>query len=805
MVRPTFIRSKSPRTRIAPTYESPTIPQSDILVEDSDSNLQPSQREAKRERIEHLAKRWLSSKRPVLLCTSLRHGPFGHPWKNPWATRIELPRKRREERRHKSRKTEKSDVRSDTVEPNQHSAPKRRHDDLKIPRDTVETPTRETKRVKRIQDEGTTSRRRDRRQESRNYTEGWLRRQEAHLRDAATPTSSQADGVGDMSTPSKAPRSPAQAWPTPKLGRSASTPSNLPRKRKHTLSDQQDPHPYFPTKDYPTTESLEVNLSRTSKQHISSRDRVDVNVATGSPAAQEDGKCGGQDASCSNEPGTHDIFGMSKPLTSTSEAVDGRESPETLQQDPSPEAPEDRIVDEPGNAPEKANFTRKARYMTFASPQVSLAQEHQNRQRGSNLREMDVTGKDDENASAINNDVPLAVKQSRDLRSGANLDTPATTRSPSKLQNSLNACDHQLSQGNNVQDAQESASKPSHSSTMAPPPNVHSAQSTEGIPDHQNSAAFQNSALDFSTQGAVLFAQQAFQNALSSPLKVDSPSNSIPGNTTAGLTSITPFRDFNISPGRRQRDIDLAAKKRRESGVEAISTQALFEAADDFTFSTVKKPAQGQRKARKRASFAPSPTKDPHLGKLGLVDSVPHTQSGEGKESFSIRMEDCSTPSFDGLSAPTPANGDESVSKPRSTSSASILKRNSSSETRSRDMSLIHQPDSSSTIPPAQGQNYEAFTSFDFMSLNKENSDSLKVPAFDDSKNNGFPATNDSSPAKGVSYQEAQGQSKSAFSQETDIDGTVRELDLFLHWDLGEEMRKSSGHLGSQGMICSQG
>jgi len=121
--------------------------------------------------------------------------------------------------------------------------------------------------------------------------------------------------------------------------------------------------------------------------------------------------------------------------------------------------------------------------------------------------------------------------------------------------------------------------------------------------DFQDSPPHSISTRDFSTQAAILMAQQAFQEELVSPQKqnikldmMDDATLMAPTRQVPSLGVITPFRDLR-SPSQDANRIPAADVP--------ISTQDLFNAASNFAFSTVKKV-----KAKKRASFAPSPSED---------------------------------------------------------------------------------------------------------------------------------------------------------------------------------------------------
>ncbi|KAF2199418.1 hypothetical protein GQ43DRAFT_117695 [Delitschia confertaspora ATCC 74209] len=73
-----------PRLRTGIIYE-PLEPHSDDRIEGDLGYNDDQNRPAKRRRVEHMAKRYLSGEAPVLLSASLR-GPFGKSWKNPWRT-----------------------------------------------------------------------------------------------------------------------------------------------------------------------------------------------------------------------------------------------------------------------------------------------------------------------------------------------------------------------------------------------------------------------------------------------------------------------------------------------------------------------------------------------------------------------------------------------------------------------------------------------------------------------------------------------------------------------------------------------
>ncbi|KAL3455874.1 hypothetical protein BJX64DRAFT_271552 [Aspergillus heterothallicus] len=129
-----------------------------------------------------------------------------------------------------------------------------------------------------------------------------------------------------------------------------------------------------------------------------------------------------------------------------------------------------------------------------------------------------------------------------------------------------------------------------------------------------------NNEQQFSTQAAVLMAQNSFQNDLRSPEKSPvlstrkrrASQGSIHGSSNQ--VNITPFHRMN-SPGRDPGDNRSAP---RTGGAQMISTQYMIDAATPFTFSTERKKTdyrllssekdRSNSKKRKTTSFAVSPS-----------------------------------------------------------------------------------------------------------------------------------------------------------------------------------------------------
>jgi len=82
------------------TVEHHSLPPNEILVADSDSDNDAPVRAAKRRRIEDFGYRYLHSRAPVLLSTSLKR-PLGSDWTNPWAKSRDESRRERQIRTSK--------------------------------------------------------------------------------------------------------------------------------------------------------------------------------------------------------------------------------------------------------------------------------------------------------------------------------------------------------------------------------------------------------------------------------------------------------------------------------------------------------------------------------------------------------------------------------------------------------------------------------------------------------------------------------------------------------------------------------
>lgn len=153
---------------------------------------------------------------------------------------------------------------------------------------------------------------------------------------------------------------------------------------------------------------------------------------------------------------------------------------------------------------------------------------------------------------------------------------------------------------------------------------------------------------DFSTQAALFQAQASFNNILSplqNPLRSPTPegishngTGGSPPKSPSGLPAITPFRAFNTPP------LD-------DDDDEQINTQALFNAARDFAFSTAKKPAPAKATRKISDAFRISKaSSQPHSSPLKSAAAAaaklgvrPHSQESEtGTMDLDKALEDVS-------------------------------------------------------------------------------------------------------------------------------------------------------------------
>lgn len=181
---------------------------------------------------------------------------------------------------------------------------------------------------------------------------------------------------------------------------------------------------------------------------------------------------------------------------------------------------------------------------------------------------------------------------------------------------------------------------------------------------------------DLSTQAAILFAQQEFQQEFKSPAKEhtvpslgieissqQTTSTPAPSQSPMEYAAVTPFKEFN------EGKLFLDDNPPQLAPVP-MSTQELFNAASPFAFSTVKK----NKNKRKRVSLAASPLKfvddrgaEVHNAKQPTDEGITPSQTGlDGDTTIDVTIaKKCTTPPTSKLPSSAP-NQPSSGLKPHS-------------------------------------------------------------------------------------------------------------------------------------------